>query len=216
MNTPNAELMREAREALKGKWGEAALATFIFFLVSGGVSLIPHGIGDILSFILTGPFALGVAALWLRYARKQDTPLETIFSGFKNFLTAFLTYFLMLIFIILWLLLLIVPGIMASFSYALTFNILADNPEMKALDAIRKSKELMYGNRMKLFFLSCRFIGWVILGILTLGIGLLWVMPYMYVSLAKFYEDVKDGTSNSTPAPSVPSMPHVNEVSSAG
>jgi uncharacterized membrane protein len=61
-----------------------------------------------------------------------------------------------------------------------------------ALEAITKSKEMMRGNKAKYFFLGCRFIGWAIVCILTLGIGFLWFYPYIMVSLAKFYEDLKE------------------------
>jgi uncharacterized membrane protein len=96
----------------------------------------------------------------------------------------------MLLFVILWALLLIVPGIIAAISYSMTFYIMADNKEMSAQDAIRKSKVLMTGNKYRYFCLGCRFIGWFILGIVTLGIGFLWIMPYFMVSNARFYESL--------------------------
>ena len=78
-----------------------------------------------------------------------------------------------------------------GFSYSLVFYLLADNPGMGAMDAIRRSKWMMAGNRWKLFWLGCRFIGWGLLCVLTLFIGSLWLSPYMAVSYAKFYDDLR-------------------------
>jgi uncharacterized membrane protein len=88
-------------------------------------------------------------------------------------------------------LLLIVPGIIAALSYSMTYFIIAENDSIGSLEAITKSKEMMRGNKWKLFCLCCRFLGWILLCILTIGIGFLWLYPYMMVSFAKFYDDIK-------------------------
>jgi uncharacterized membrane protein len=95
------------------------------------------------------------------------------------------------IYLILWTLLLIIPGIIKSYSYAMTEFILKDNPEMKNNAAIEKSMAMMQGKKMKLFLLDLSFIGWIILAILTLGLGFVLLVPYMYTARAAFYEDLK-------------------------
>jgi uncharacterized membrane protein len=97
----------------------------------------------------------------------------------------------MFVFIILWMLLLIIPGIIAALSYSMTFYIIADDETMDAMEAIDKSKAMMDGYKWKYFCLALRFVGWALLCLLTLGIGFFWLMPYMQVTNAKFYEDVK-------------------------
>jgi uncharacterized membrane protein len=97
----------------------------------------------------------------------------------------------MFVFILLWMLLLIIPGIIAALSYSMTFYIIADDETMDAMEAIDKSKAMMDGYKWKYFCLALRFVGWALLCILTLGIGFFWLMPYMQVTNAKFYEDVK-------------------------
>ena len=94
-------------------------------------------------------------------------------------------------FTILWSLLLVIPGIIKSYSYAMTSFILKGEPEMKNNAAIEKSMAMMEGNKMKLFMLDLSFIGWAILCIFTLGIGLLFLQPYVAISRAAFYEDLK-------------------------
>jgi len=117
--------------------------------------------------------------------------LEQIFQGFDNFGTAMGAYLLMILFVFLWSLLLIIPGIIAAISYSMTFYILADDSSIGAMDAIDKSKRMMYGYKWKYFGLGIMFFGLSILCILTLGIGFLWLVPYKQVTMAKFYDDVK-------------------------
>lgn len=191
MNTPNAVLMEQARASLTNKWGSAALATLLIAAVTVGIRIVPV-LGGIAGLIISGPMALGSVLLWLAYARGQVVKPSMIFRGFDNFVNALLAQLFVFIFTFLWTLLLIIPGIMAAFSYSMTFFIMADDPSIKPRDAIRKSRAMMQGHRMKLFFLSCRFIGWEILGVLTLGIGFFWIVPYLSVSIAKFYEDIKN------------------------
>ena len=95
------------------------------------------------------------------------------------------------IFIFLWTLLLIVPGIIMSYAYAMTPYIMKDNPEMGAMECIKKSKAMMNGYKWKLFLLDLGFIGWILLACITFGIYGLWLTPWMQTSRAKFYEELK-------------------------
>jgi len=97
----------------------------------------------------------------------------------------------MLIFILLWTLLLIVPGIIAAISYSMTFYIIADDNSIAAKEAIDKSKKMMDGYKWKFFCIGLRFFGLALLCVLTLGIGFLWLFPYIQVTVAKFYDDIK-------------------------
>ncbi len=193
MNTKNTLLMKMARESLQGKWGIAMIPGLIFFVISLVLGFIPF-IGQIASFLVAGPLALGIAMFFLSIARGQETKTEQMFHGFNDFGRAFLTYILMVIFIILWSLLLIIPGVIAALSYAMTFYILADNPSIGANEAIDKSKVMMKGYKLKLLGLSLLFFLLGILCILTLGIGFLWLYPYAQVTMAKFYEDIKNNS----------------------
>lgn len=190
MKTENVVLMQMARESLKGKWGLAIGTFVVYLLITVTLQVIPIA-GPIVSLIISGPFALGLAIFSLAISRNQEARLEQIFQGFNNFGTALGAYLLMVLFIILWMLLLIIPGIMAALSYSMTFFILADEKSLGAIEAIDKSKQMMYGYRWKLFCLCLRFFGWALLCILTLGIGFLWLFPYIQISFAKFYDDVK-------------------------
>jgi uncharacterized membrane protein len=195
MNTENVSLMRAARESLKGKWGVAILTFFIYTVLTAGPSSIRHdgssfSMGSILTLILAGPMALGAAIFSLSISRGKEARLEQIFNGFTNFSTAFITYILLFVIILLWTLLLIIPGIIAALGYSMTFYIIADDPTIKPQEAMKKSKAMMNGHKVKLFYLFLRFFLLALLCILTLGIGFLWLIPFCHVTLAKFYDDV--------------------------
>jgi len=76
--------------------------------------------------------------------------------------------------------------------YSLVLYVVADDETVHASAAVRRSSELMQGNCLRLIVLWLRFLGWYLLAVLTLGIGFLWLIPYMFASMASFYQDVKD------------------------
>ena len=86
-----------------------------------------------------------------------------------------------------------IPGIIAAYRYSMATYIMAENPDMKAMEAIEASKQMMSGNKFRLFCLDLSFIGWDILGMITLGIGMLFVRPYQQAAKAAFYREVSEG-----------------------
>lgn len=217
MKTKNAVLMKMALETLSGKWGLAVGTYLVYSLIMGVFQInyreAPEMIAPILmsvsfslALIIGGPMALGLATFSLALSRNQNAKFEQLFSGFKNFGVSLGAYLLMALFVFLWALLLIIPGIIAAISYSITFYIMADDRSIGAMAAIDKSKEMMAGYKWKYFCLYCRFIGWFFLCILTLGIGFLWLVPYIQVSLAKFYDDVKE---NAMVIEEIPAQPEI-------
>jgi uncharacterized membrane protein len=178
-----------------------------------------NSFASIISLIISGPLNLGVTLYFLKLARTRNGLIEDIFSGFKKFGSAFLLNLLIVIFTVLWAAIGVVPGvilmlimrslegvvlgsiligivggisaIIASLRYSMAYYIMNDNPEMSALEAIRASKEMMKGNKGKLFMLTLSFAGWFILGFIALFIGLLWVGAYYNTAKVNFYEDLK-------------------------
>ena len=165
----NEDLRALARQQLKGAWGKMALAVFI----------------------VSGAFYLGFSGMFLKRMRGEEVFVENIFDGFKRFLPSLLLMFFYTLFIVLWSLLLIIPGIIKSLGYSMAFFIMNDNPEIKPLEAIKRSQIMMRGYKGKLFMLCLSFIGWGLLGLLTLGIGYLWLTPYIGLSISNFYENLK-------------------------
>ena len=200
MATENLVLMGQAQDALKGKWG-LAIGVFLVYIIIYCTVEFPmrsfmYGIFSIkfgfAGFIIGGPFTLGLAIFSLALSRKQDAHFAQLFEGFNQFGTAFLAYLLVCIYTVLWLLLLIVPGIIAAISYSQTFYIIAEDKNISPSEAIDKSKKMMDGYKMKYFYLCLRFLVLAILCIFTFGIGFLWLFPYINVTNARFYDDLKE------------------------
>lgn len=196
----NVVLMRMAKESLKGKWG-LAIGTFLVYTLLVDASQFNYSYFNlfgshftvstfIITLIIGGPLTLGAAIFSLAISRNQEARFEQLFKGFNNFGTALGAYLLIGIFVVLWSLLLIIPGIVAALSYAMTFYIIADEPSIQIMDAIDKSKRMMDGHKFEFLCLNLRFLGWALLCLLTFGIGFLWLIPYMEISFAKFYDDI--------------------------
>lgn len=182
----NYELRAISRRQLHGGW-LAAVGMFLVYGIIIGLS----GIVLVGPLVLSGPLTLGFAGYYLKKSRNEPVKLENLFDGFRQFGSSFLLWLLECIFLALWTCLLIVPGIVKSFSYAMAFYILRDNPGIGAAEAITRSRKMMVGYKGKLFKLYLSFIGWGLLCCLSLGIGFLWLIPYMSLSEANFYEDLK-------------------------
>jgi uncharacterized membrane protein len=85
-----------------------------------------------------------------------------------------------------------ISAIIAQLRYSMTYFIMIDRPEASAWQAIRHSAQMMKGNKVKLFCMLCRFTGWALLSVLTLGIGFLWLAPYVMTSMACFYDELRE------------------------
>lgn len=145
----------------------------------------------IVRFILGSIILVGYDQFNLDWIDGQKAPtIGTLFGFFKNWKTVIAAMFLLKLYVFLWTLLFIIPGIIASYSYAMTGYILAEHPELTASEALKQSKQMMSGNRGRLFCLQLSFIGWDLLCSFTLGIGNLWLVPYKQAATAAFYREV--------------------------
>lgn len=186
----NSELRAEARVALTDKWVMGAVTTLVFGAVSGAASYIPV-VGTILVAL---PMMYGYSIVMLSVMRGGEMNIGGLFDGFNDFGRIVGTKLLQAIYTFLWTLLLVIPGIIKNYSYAMTDFILKDQPELANNAAIEKSMAMMDGNKMKLFLLDLSFIGWAILCLFTFGIGFLFLQPYVQSAYAAFYEDLKAQT----------------------
>jgi uncharacterized membrane protein len=175
-------------------WTPLVLATLVYVAVTAASAATTFA-AVLVEVFLLNPITVGLYISFLAYDRDQtqDNLIESMFrKAFdKNYLHKVLGFFLMGLFICLWSLLLIVPGIIKAYAYAMTPFILEENPEMPAYDAIKYSEKMMKGHKWDLFVLGLSFLGWMILACLTFGIGFLWLTPYMTLSVCEFYEDLK-------------------------
>lgn len=213
----NQEYKNAALAALKGNWATAVVATIIIVVISTILSLpstlLSLALTDVsvataiqgldmvtlnyvsygLIFLIICPLAVGAASAFKRLLTSGEgnvtsNMVDDTLSGYWRNVWGML---LMSIFVTLWSLLLVIPGIIKSFSYAMTPYILKDYPELSANQAINLSRKMMKGHKFDLFWLYLSFIGWMVLSLFTLGIGYFWLIPYMYTAQAAFYQDVK-------------------------
>ncbi len=153
---------------------------------------------QLLIVLISGALGMGYYLFNINLNKGSDYRFENLFARFRIILKTFGLFFMMGLFVTLWLLLFIIPGIIASFRYAMAPYIMAEDPDVGIMEAISRSKEMMVGYKWKYFCLSISFIGWIIVGLFTCGIGLLWVSPYMEAANAAFYLEISGYNSQST------------------
>ena len=154
---------------------------------------IKSGLLSLAAFLIGGVLQLGYARFLLKQHDGKELDFNDLFSQFDRYGTGFAQHFLRTLYTFLWSLLLIVPGIVAALSYAMTPFILEEHPELTASEAIARSKELMDGHKMDLFLLDLTFLGWAILAALTANIGYLFLNPYLNAAYAVFYREITQG-----------------------
>ena len=196
----NKQIMKEAQESLKGKWGVSIAACLIVTTITILVSFIGGSIinedwgGNILSLMIVPPMGVGMALFFLNLYDGNKLEIRTVFKPFKEvWLNSVLAYFMMIVIILIGSILFIIPGIIASLMFSQVFYIIAEDNKIDPYNALVKSKKLMEGNKWKLFKIILIIILLAIVCILTLGIGFIWLAPYQNAVYAKFYNVVKEG-----------------------
>lgn len=203
------DLKDQALATLNGKWGSFVGLTFLYILLAGIVSsttqfgkiftgssfttlaMVMTGSGVLLT-LLALPLQYGYYVAYLNSSR-QDLPADIgdLFIGYKRFGQVLGTFLLMLLAVIGGFILLVIPGIILCFAYAMVPFVLYDNPELSATEVLQKSRMMMQGHKRELFVLYLSFLGWAILCVFTFFIGFLWLEPYMEMTVFKFYEKVR-------------------------
>lgn len=185
------ELKAKAKEQIKGNIGILFVMMLIVGAVGGLANVIPV-VGSIAAAIVIIPaFSIAMVIVYLKLVSGVKPEIAELFQHFNKFWASFKVTFFMGLFIMLWSLLLYIPGIIKGLSYSMSMYILAENPDMPALEAIDRSKKMMDGHKMELFVLMLSFIGWYLLCMVTFGIAAIYVVPYMSATLANFYNNIK-------------------------
>ena len=213
-----SEIRQAARDNLRGNYWLSVLVAFVAVLLGGIITggtifrvdvdteVFHHlprfivrylaimgsvsGFFALVQFIIGGTVQLGYAKYLLKQHDHASFDIHDLFSQFDRFKEGFLQNFLRNLYIFLWSLLLISPGIVKSYAYAMTPFIMAENPDMSAKEAIEASKQLMHGHKDELFTLDLTFFGWDLLAILTLNIGYIFLNPYKNAAYAVFYKEL--------------------------
>lgn len=193
-----------AKEKLTGNWNKAALIYFVYSIIlaavaSAGTSVSAStrsyyflsALSTALTLLLSGPMYFGIVRILNRMSRHEDYDLSMLFVGFKErFGMSIALYVLRQVFLFLWALLLLIPAIVKFYGYRLAFYLMHDDASLSAMQAIKESDRIMRGNKWRLFCLDLSYLGWYILGILTLGILFFWIIPKHELAAFEFYKEL--------------------------
>ena len=162
-----------------------AMASIILIIASIG--------GMLIRVFISYPLKVGEKRIYLESINYKKTRIKRLKYAFKKerYLSTVKTIFLAEIYKMLWNLT-IVGGIIKNYSYKMVQYIVAENPNIKAKDAIKMSREMMNGSKWQAFKLDMSFFGWNILQYATLGIAGLYVTPYYATTIAELYRVLRE------------------------
>ena len=197
----NQDYTNRALASLEGKWSTAVIASLIFLVLTAGINwtvTTPMGNNMVMSYSTSGiwaiiclPLGWGFVNYFLNLIRKEELNYGQLFDGYKDFVRIFVTLLISSIAITIGFVLFIMPGIILMAGLVMTDFIMKDDKEIGYIDALTKSWEMTNGHKGDLIWLFFSFLGWIILSFFTLGIGFLFLYPYMQSALAHYYEDLK-------------------------
>ena len=190
--------------SLKDKWMDAAIVALVYFVISEGIdfavsSFLATETGVVFQLIwllACAPLTWAFGVMFLDFIRGNELKVGKLFDGYKDCIRIGIAFFLYFLVVLVGVIFFIVPGIIFAMMFAQVPYILRDDENIGVIDALKKSANMMKGHKMQLFLLYLSFIGWAILAILTLGIGYLFLFPYMYTTVAHYYEDLKSESNS--------------------
>lgn len=205
-----------ARKNLQNRWGEAALASTMIIALALICSIpsIIEGVYDVqridlpdntflslfdssmttLLSILVLPvqYALYITLLFRTRGAEDNIVQGTIRHAKANFTRLFLAGLATtLITTIAGLFTLGIGAIVLSYAYRMVPYLISDYPELSTREAMKVSRNMMRGYKWDLFLLDLSFIGWILLSIISLGIGSIFMVPYKETACALFYDDLR-------------------------
>ena len=165
-------------------------AAFLAAVVLGVIFTVGI-VGSIVHALLANPIEVGGRRFFEKNANDPTTQFNTMFEGFQDYGRVLVTMLIRDVFILLWTLLLIIPGAMKAYSYRLVPYLVKDRPELSPMEVLDESEALMRGNRWQAFEMDLSFLGWLLLGVVTLNLGnIFWTNPYMNATDAALYQEL--------------------------
>ena len=146
-------------------------------------------IAILFTIVIANPFIVAGKRYFLKARKEENAKMKNMEKVFKkgSWMNVSIIMFLRSFYNILWYLT-IVGGIIKSYEYRMIPYILAENPKVARKDVFKLSKEMMRGNKWKMFLLDVSFIGWSLLSIFTYGLlNILYVNPYKEATIAELY-----------------------------
>lgn len=161
--------------------------------IIAGVILAVIIVSLLLRIFLYNPLKVGCYQFFEKNQYSPDTSLDMIMTGFSRYGRTFLTLFLTDLYTALWCILLIIPGLIKAYSYRLVPYLIVDEPDLKPGEVITLSRQLMKGHKWAAFVYDLSFLGWELLGIITLGlVDVFWTRPYKNNADAALYNAIRN------------------------
>lgn len=173
---------------------------------------------SVILMLMTAVFTLGQCYLYGNLANGFSCQLSDMWYGFRGFadqaiiaqlvimlktfaaslpfivlalITAITKSYYVLPFVGIACVFLMVLAVSIQLTYSQTFFIMVDHPEFSASTALKESARMMEGHKLRFFYLQVSFLGMYLLGFLSLYVGFLWIKPYINMTKADFYMDLK-------------------------
>lgn len=205
-----SEYKQQATKLMVGNYLNVFLIMLIYSVVGGAIVGLFYredsqgltSLSGLINMALAAAMSYGTIRMFrLIVDGKKPEIGDILLCGYKeNYVRTLVVYLLQDLFIFLFTLLLIIPGIVKSYGYSLTFYLLHKDPEIKQMDVLRKSEKLMMGHKTDLFMLDLSYIGWYLLSILTLGILLIWVVPKHQTARMLYLDEIYETSLPKAPA----------------
>lgn len=164
------------------------IGMIMFFVFFG------RGIATVLScicLIVINIVGVGYKKNMLSISREQTGAYRNLFFGFsKNIIQISFAFIVNLLGITIGYCLFFIPGIILFYRWRFVYYVLADE-ECTAIQAFKKSMELTKKHCMDIFMMDVSFIGWYLLNMFTLGLGGIYVNPYINITFAEYYDYLK-------------------------
>ncbi|MBE7035073.1 MAG: DUF975 family protein [Ruminococcaceae bacterium] len=199
---PSGELSRHAVTEFRITWPLFTVAPvwglILSLIASIATSFLQFGYLDILMNIKAG-HPTSCAMLFHPFTERTEelVKMTLLYTAID------LVYLLLVWFFVSLMPLLAIPLILVlSFGYTvlrlrLSFvpMILLESPDTPIWTAFIRSETMMRGYTFQFFVLCLSFLGWAFLAALTLGIGVLWLYPYIGMTVVNFYFEIKNHPS---------------------
>ena len=150
---------------------------------------------SLVCFVIGGAIEMGLCLYSLDMVDSRETSFSRLFACMNRIVKGLVMRILVSLAIALGFALFVVPGILLEYGLRQVPYILAENPDMGVVEAMKQSWRMMKGHKWKLFCLDISFLGWLILCVFTAGILSLWITPYMGVAQAAFYRNLRNSQS---------------------
>lgn len=184
-------------------YGANMILSNIFPLIFGGTALISQEPGVLVtSFITTyimtllistavsAPLQMGIVMYYNQFDEEDFADINIIFHPYKYFVKVFVITIFINVLVGVGTLFLIVPGIILSFAFAIIPYVYMKHPELGVMDMVSTAWRMMRGHKMDYFILSLSFLGWILLGVATCGVLLIWLIPYQTMTYVRFFNEI--------------------------